>query len=169
MNLSTLRCSPTLLAFFAVLPLLSSDATAQTTNPIVQWNRTLLSIVRTPNLQPATIHSTRNFAIMHLAMEQAVHSFAGLGSTTEVLENVAAVAAAHQVLVSLYPSARASLDQTYQASLANITLNQKNAAFVEAMATGSRIAERILRDRMNDGSDAAPPTYQFGSNPGEYQ
>src|SRR6185312_10933550 len=121
MKLHTLTCSPTLLALFAVLPLVSSEATAQTTNPILQWNRTLLSIVRTPNLQPPTIHSTRNFAIMHLAMQEAVRSFDGLGSNTETLQNVAAIAAAHQVLVSLYPSAQAGLDQTYQASLAVVS------------------------------------------------
>ena len=29
-------------------------------NPVVQWNRTLLVIVRTPGAQPATIHPTRS-------------------------------------------------------------------------------------------------------------
>ena len=30
-------------------------------NPVVQWNRTLLSILRTPGAQPATVHPTRSF------------------------------------------------------------------------------------------------------------
>src|SRR6266568_5190974 len=36
---------------------------AQPVNAVIEWNRTLLAIVRTPGAQPATIHSTRNFAI----------------------------------------------------------------------------------------------------------
>ena len=33
-------------------------------NVVVEWNRTLLSLVQTPGAQPATIHPTRDFAIM---------------------------------------------------------------------------------------------------------
>jgi len=41
---------------------------------LVQWNRTLLVIVRTPGAQPATIHPTRSFAMMHAAIYDAVNS-----------------------------------------------------------------------------------------------
>ena len=37
-------------------------------NPLTQWNKTLLVIVPTPGAQPATMHSTRSFAIMHAAI-----------------------------------------------------------------------------------------------------
>jgi hypothetical protein len=52
-------------------------AMAQATTPVsqvVQWNRTLLVIVRTPGAQPATIHPTRSFAIMHAAVYDAVNA-----------------------------------------------------------------------------------------------
>ena len=39
----------------------SLSAQAQSVNPVVQWNRTLLVLVRTPGAQPATIHPTRSF------------------------------------------------------------------------------------------------------------
>jgi hypothetical protein len=39
-------------------------ATIQVTDPVIQWNRSLLAIVRTPGAQPATIHPTRSFAIL---------------------------------------------------------------------------------------------------------
>jgi hypothetical protein len=42
-------------------------------NPVIQWNKTLLVIVRTPGAQPATMHSTRSFAIMHAAICDAVN------------------------------------------------------------------------------------------------
>jgi len=41
---------------------------AASINPVVQWNSLLLEIVRTPGAQPATIHPTRSFAIMHAAI-----------------------------------------------------------------------------------------------------
>jgi len=44
-----------------------SSAMAQATKPVsqvVQWNRTLLVIIRTPGALPATIHPTRGFATM---------------------------------------------------------------------------------------------------------
>jgi hypothetical protein len=43
---------------------------AQPVNAVIEWNRTLLVIVRTPGAQPATIHSTRNFARRHLRRRQ---------------------------------------------------------------------------------------------------
>jgi hypothetical protein len=50
------------------------DASVQLVNPVVQWNRTLLAIVRIPPAQPATIHPTRSFAIMHAAIYDAVNA-----------------------------------------------------------------------------------------------
>jgi len=40
----------------------------QSGNPVIEWNRTLLVIVRTPGAQLATIHSTRSFAILYAAI-----------------------------------------------------------------------------------------------------
>ena len=51
-----------------------TDPVAQSINPVVQWNRTLLAIVRTPGAQPATVHPTRSFAIMHAAIYDAVNT-----------------------------------------------------------------------------------------------
>ena len=46
---------------------------------IVEWNHTLLRIVRTAGAQPATIHPTRSFAIMHAAIYDAVVAATGDG------------------------------------------------------------------------------------------
>src|SRR5579859_6391443 len=43
-------------------------------NPVLQWNKILLAIVRTPGAQPATNHATRSFAIMHAAIYDAVNA-----------------------------------------------------------------------------------------------
>jgi len=47
---------------------------APSVNAVIEWNRTLLTIVRTPGAQPATIHSTRNFAILHAAIYDAINN-----------------------------------------------------------------------------------------------
>src|SRR3954454_7665088 len=52
----------------------AASPSAQPVNPVVEWNRTLLQMVRTPNAQPSTIHSTRDLAILHVAIFDAVNS-----------------------------------------------------------------------------------------------
>src|SRR6266436_3539511 len=93
-----------------------APAIAQATQPVsqvVQWNRMLLVIVRTPGAQPATIHATRSFAIMHAAIYDAVNAIDGThkpylvrlsGVSANASQDAAAAQAAHDVLVSLYPN-----------------------------------------------------------------
>ena len=46
---------------------------AESGQPVVDWNRILLSIVNTPGAQPANIQPPRNFAILHAAIYDAVN------------------------------------------------------------------------------------------------
>jgi hypothetical protein len=55
----------------------SSPFASELPNPVIEWNRTLLLIVRTPGAESPTIHSTRNFAILHVAMYDAVNNIDG--------------------------------------------------------------------------------------------
>ena len=55
----------------------AQDSSAQKVNPVVQWNRELLVIVRTPGAQSPTVHPTRSFAIMHAAIYDAVNAIDG--------------------------------------------------------------------------------------------
>ncbi len=41
---------------------------------VVAWNQQLLQIVLTPGAQPATVHATRSFAILHAAIYDSVVS-----------------------------------------------------------------------------------------------
>src|SRR5580704_12385573 len=67
---------PTFTCMAKVSSLTEGDGNSPTSalNPVIQWNRTLLVIVRTPGAQPATMHSTRSFAIMHAAIYDAVNA-----------------------------------------------------------------------------------------------
>jgi hypothetical protein len=63
----------------------------------------------------------------------------------------AAVAAAHEVLVTYVPSAQASLDAAYAASLAQIPGGR---AKTRGIAFGTRAAEHLIRLRAHDGRNA---------------
>lgn len=47
---------------------LHARSAARPVDPVIQWNRTLLQILRTPGAQPKTVHPTRSLAIMHVAI-----------------------------------------------------------------------------------------------------
>jgi hypothetical protein len=153
----------------------SQDSAAKSVNPVVQWNRTLLSIIRTPGAQPATVHPTRSFAIMHAAIYDAVNAIDRthkpyLVRLTAVSrfasEDAAAASAAHEVLVALYPNFQTLLDGELQQSLASIHDSQDK---VEGIGIGKAVALQILALRSNDGSGAPPVPFVFGSTPGDYQ
>jgi hypothetical protein len=63
----------------------------------------------------------------------------------------AAVAAAHQVLVTYVPSAQAALDADYAASLAQIP---GGTAKTQGIAFGTRAADSVIRLRAHDGRNA---------------
>jgi hypothetical protein len=150
-------------------------SSVQPVNPVVQWNRTLLVIVRTPGAQPATIHPTRSFAIMHAAIYDAVNAIDRThrpylvrlsGVPRDASQEAAAAAAAHRVLVALYPAFKTVLDAELQQSLAEIPDGNDKA---EGIRIGQTVADRILAQRSNDGSNARPIPYVFGTAPGDYQ
>ena len=153
-----------------------APAMAQATNPVsqvVQWNRTLLVIVRTPGAQPATVHPTRSFAIMHAAIYDAVNAIDGthkpylvrLSASHFASQEAAAAAAAHEVLVKLYPNFQATLDAQLEQALTQL----RNVGKAEGIRIGNTVADRILALRSNDGSNAQPIPYVFGNASGDYQ
>src|ERR1700740_3355730 len=144
----------------------AQDTSAQALNPVIQWNRTLLVIVRTPGAQPATVHPTRSFAIMHTAIYDAVNAIDAthnpylvrLSASHFASQEAAAAAAAHQVLVKLYPSFQATLDTQFQQALAQLP----NRGKADGINVGNTVADRILALRSNDGSGAPPIPVVFG-------
>ncbi len=151
------------------------DSAARPVNPVVQWNRVLLVIIRTPKAQLPTIHPTRSFAILHAAIYDAVNAIdrthkSYLVQLTEVRhfasQDAAANAAAHAVLITLYPNFQTMLDPQLQQSLAQIPDGADKA---EGISIGQAVANRILALRSNDGSASAPIPFIFGTAPGDYQ
>lgn len=152
--------------------IVSSSATV---GPVIEWNRSLLVILRTPGAQPTTIHSTRSFAILHASIFDAVNNIDGTYSPYLVrLSNVsrqasqpaAADQAAHDVLVALYPGFQATLDAELQQDLAQIPEGQDKT---DGITVGQSVAAEILAFRSTDGANVTPPPFTPGSRPGDYQ
>jgi hypothetical protein len=147
----------------------------QTPNPVIQWNKNLLVIVRTPGAQSPTIHSTHSFAIMHAAIYDAVNTIDRRHKPylirlarpdKDASQNAAADAAAHEVLVALYPAFKTSLDAEFLQSLAQIPDGDDKTIGIQI---GQTVADKILAIRSTDNSTAAPIHYVFGNSPGDYQ
>lgn len=147
----------------------------QTVNPVIQWNKDLLVIVRTPGAQSPTIHSTHSFAIMHAAIYDAVNTIERSHKLylirlprpeRDASQDAAADAAAHEVLVALYPSFKTSLDAELVQSLAQIPDGDDKTIGIQI---GQIVADKILVLRNADGSTSPPIPYVFGNAPGDYQ
>jgi hypothetical protein len=149
-------------------------APTQTPDQVIQWNRILLGILRTPGAQPATVHPTRSMAIMHAAVYDAVNAIVKthsdylvhLRAPRHASVAAAAATAAHDVLVQLYPSQTSMLDADRAASLASIP---DGPAKDQGARVGATAAAQILSRRSSDGSAAPPIPFTPGTNPGDYQ
>src|SRR6266699_885187 len=167
-------------ALMCATPLLysASSYAASAAGPadeIIQWNKTLLTIVRTPGAQAATVHPTRSFAIMHAAVYDAVNAIDAthkpylvrIGHVSAHASQEAAVAAAaHETLITLYPAFQTTLDQQYDQPLAQIPDGADKTTGIDV---GRAVALATLTLRSDDGSAATPIPFVFGNAPGDYQ
>jgi hypothetical protein len=159
----------------AALVLTVFPAASAVVDPVVQWNRTLLGIVRTPGAEPATVHATRSFAILHASIYDAVNSIERThrpylvdvrGVSRHASQPAAANAAAHEALVKLYANFQASLDAQFAQSLAAIPDSPDKT---DGIAVGQAVADEILAIRAHDGSSVPPPAFVPVDTPGTYQ
>lgn len=153
-------------------PSVSSTASV---NPVIEWNRSLLVIVRTPGAQPANIHSTRSFAMLHVAIFDAVNSIEKTYEpyavhlshvSRDASAEAAADQAAHDLLVSLYPTFVAALDSELQHDLEQIRNGRRKE---EGIEVGEAAAAEILALRAGDGSNVSLPPFVPTSQAGSYQ
>jgi len=155
---------------------LAGSASAQpapASNPVVEWNRTLLGILRTPGAQPATVHPTRSLALLHAAMYDALVSIdhsapayrVSVDAPRHASRPAAADAAAATVLDALYPAQSASTDAQLRMDLAGLS---GGGRVQDGVRAGQAVARRLLALRDGDGSAAAPPAYVTTGEPGDF-
>jgi PAP2 superfamily len=141
---------------------------------VIQWNQEMLTLLQVPGAQPATIHPTRTMAITELAVYDAVRAIEG-GSTPYLFHqraqrgasaDAAAAAAARTALLALLPGQAQAINAKFAESLSQIGSGERVA---HGIRVGERAARAILANRASDGASVAPPAFDPGSGPGEYQ
>ncbi|MGI8641270.1 MAG: vanadium-dependent haloperoxidase [Pyrinomonadaceae bacterium] len=170
--------------FCAALSANAQDIKEQNIAPnedvILQWNRVLAQTLQIPGAQPPTILPVRSFAMMHLAMFDAVNSIDG--SYTPYLTDVrgfktdvrgsrntsikaAAAQAAHDILVGLYPNQQSIFADELAQSLIGISIGQS----LRGRIIGRTVAARMLANRAGDGWSAPWTPYLLPPTPGNWQ
>lgn len=142
-------------------------------NVVVEWNQALLALAQTPRAVPATVHPTREFAIMSAAVFDAVDAIdrdgpqyrTHLVAPRSASTRAAAATAAHDVLRALFPAFASSLDERLAADLA---AEPSGWARDAGARVGAQAAAALLALRADDGSDATPPTYTTTGQPGDF-
>jgi hypothetical protein len=137
---------------------------------VTHWNGVLLQAIRVHGGPPCPIG--RACAMMHATIYDAVNSitrthapYIGFDKAAPGASKEAAVAAAaHMVLVQLYPAQQAYFDGEYAARLALIPAG---AARDAGVALGESCGGIMMKHRADDGSNN-PIEYVFGTNPGDY-
>jgi hypothetical protein len=163
------KLSLTLIIIFTA-GILTANATEDV---VLQWQRVLGQTMETPGQHPGNIHPMRSFAMMNLAMFDAINSIEGgyhpyltdvLGSK-RASTNAAAARAARDVLAGLYPTRADLYDAELSESLAGIPANRAR----QGEWVGSIVAQRMLALRADDGWAAPWAPYQLDLTPGNWQ
>ncbi|MFI5908016.1 vanadium-dependent haloperoxidase [Dactylosporangium sp. NPDC051541] len=128
---------------------------------VTGWNAELLAAVRTPGTQPATVHPTRGFALMHLAVRDAT-----VVCDRRASPAAAAAQAAHDVLAALFPSRAAVFAERLARDLA---AGPDGTARARGIHNGQTTAAVVLHERATDGSSATPPAIPAGTRPGQWR
>jgi Ricin-type beta-trefoil lectin domain len=137
---------------------------------VTDWNAYGASAVVTAARGPG---GYIDLAYMHIAMYDAVNAIGGRYSAFAVhptdvpagsSKEAAAIAAAYNVLLALFPAQQVLLDQNYATSLDAIPDSQEKA---DGIAVGTEVAFLFLASRAGDGRNA-PTTYTPGSGPGDW-
>ncbi len=139
---------------------------------VLQWNRVLAETLAIPGLHPATIRTQRSYAMMHLAIFDAVNSIEGryhpyltYAPIKHASTRAAAAYAAHNLLVALYPTRQSVFDVELAESLKGIS----PATLARGRVIGELCAGKMFRFRENDGWNVAPPPFVLPPTPGNWQ
>src|SRR5439155_11351655 len=132
---------------------------------VTDWNQTTLNTQAAVPFGIRTPPATRSLAMVHAAIYDSVNAIYRTYAVYAVnaqppagtSPEAAAAAAAHAVLVSLYPSQQANLDAAYAASLSQIPDGQPKT---DGINLGQYVGVAILALRSGDGSTSNPPYNQ---------
>jgi hypothetical protein len=135
---------------------------------IVEWNEILESV-----LPPGGLTPPRNYAMLHIAMFDAINSIdrsyrpyhVRVAAWPAASQEAAAAQAARDILAANFPASVATFDAALQARLAGI----QPASAAQGVRVGKAAAAAVLAWRQNDGWNVPPAPYSLPAFPGLYQ
>ena len=153
------------LSFVAILALLVACSGARAAvaigDAVMEWNQIALDATTTAGQGP--LPQARSMTIVQVAVHDAVNTItrkydrylANSLSPSGASAEAATIAAAHRVLVTLFPAQQAALDLARAASLAARSLTEANPG----ISVGESTAAAVLQARANDGASVAQFVY----------
>lgn len=168
------RHSVTILAVLAAVLSAPRPAVAQSTADIViQWNGILQTSLGVPGAVPPTQFFPRYYAVLHVAMFDALNSIdyryrehtVHANVHPEASREVAAAQAARDVMVAMFPPQTATFDAALAATMARFS----GSSAAEGARVGSAVARAVLDSRADDGWNRQNPGYALPDLPGYWQ
>ncbi len=163
----------TLSAFrsITVLAVLLIRVTTGRADVVLEWNALMIDAIRVDNSGPTL--SSRNLAILHTAIYDAVNSIARthqpykfqVDATAETSTEAAVGGAGYEIMKGLYQPFRARADELYETWLAG---TPASASKTNGLVLGRRVAQLTLQDRAADGSSTDVP-YIPSDEPGQWR
>lgn len=143
---------------------------------VFEWNGILQASLALPppaGVPPAGLQGFRYYAMLHVAMFDAVNSieeryrpyFVRVRSSHGASGEAAAAQAAHDVLAAVLPVNLGAYDAALAARLATIPPGRRS----QGVNVGKKVAAKILAWRQNDGWSTPPPPYVLPPFPGLWQ
>src|SRR5688572_19903471 len=137
---------------------------------VLHWNEILLQSLPS---QPPRVPLSRNMAMVHLAMFDAVNAIdrsygsyaADVKASRGASLEAAAAQAAHDTLTALYPSRQAIHDAALAEDLAGIPAGRAR----QGIAIGKEVARQILELRADDGASDIVTYTPPNNDPGQWQ
>lgn len=155
-----------------VWPIRSAEGQTAT-DAVIEWNRVLQVAAATPGALPPTTFFTRPYAMVHVAIFDAINSIerryqpyhARVNAAEGASPEAAVAQAAHDVLVALMPSQQAA----FATALASTMTPLDPTAASAGAAVGAAVARELLELRRNDGWNRPPPPYVLPNMAGYWQ
>lgn len=182
LTLSHCRHAPSLLAFALAGALCAGTATPSHANSpwcaercdelVLDWNATAHQVIKADDGYANPLAASRTLAMMHLAMHDALNAvtpqyttYTQVGPGRDADRALAAVTAAHDVLLALYPAQKELL----RANLDKSALDAGSGRAAQlGSELGSKAAAAVVARRSADGSAGSEP-YREGRKAGEYR
>ena len=160
-----------IIRFIGAIGVLTIASTANA-DVVTDWNTAALVAIRAEKTPPP--EASRALAVLHASIYDAVNGISRAYEAYLVRSDVprsaskegAASAAAHRVLVTLFPSGSQTFDDLNLLTLAAIQDGPQKKA---GIAWGEAVAEQMLLLRSSDGSEDPVPPPDRGTAPGIWQ